>query len=144
MKNFTPIIGREYPKIVTPLIKQANGRIDIVMYDWRWYPHQPADPVQGFNIELVKAVRRGVQVRAVLNSARNLDVLKDVGIKARTLQDKRTVHIKMLLIDDKYLIIGSHNLTRNAFERNLEASILVELPEEEKRFADLFRRLYEG
>jgi len=136
------IIGAEYPKVLSDFFDGAKLNIDILMYDWRWYENQPAHPVQQLNIALVRAVQRGVHVRAVLNTADLLPVLEKVGVRARVLKDRRTLHSKMVLIDGKILVLGSHNLTRNAFGSNIEASLAVEIPESEGRFAQFFDNLY--
>lgn len=136
------IIGSDYPKKVIPLIESATKNIDVVIYDWRWYPDQLAHPVQQLNNAFVRASKKGVLVRAVVNADLNLDIINSTGIKARRLKDKRTLHTKMILIDNKTLIIGSHNFTRNAFGANIEASIAVELEPENTRFAEFFNNLY--
>ncbi len=53
------IIGKEFPQKVIPLIEQAKTSIDIVVFDWRWYPQDPGASVQLFNQAIVRAVRRG-------------------------------------------------------------------------------------
>jgi len=136
------LTGADYPKKVIPLINEAKTSIDIVSYDWRWYRDQVGHPVQQFNIALVQAKQRGVEVRAVLNSALLLPTLNKVGIKARRLNDKRTVHTKMIIVDHKILVIGSHNLTRNAFTTNLETSVVIELTADDKRVLQYFENLY--
>lgn len=138
-----PIIGSEYPKKVIPLIDAAVQNIDIVVYDWRWYPDQIAHPVQQLNAAIVRASQRGVLVRAIVNADLNLETLKSAGIKARRLKDKRTLHTKMILIDSKTLVIGSHNFTRNAFGANIETSVAVDVPEGVTRFAEFFNNLYD-
>lgn len=136
------IIGADFPDAVRELVERATKNIDIVTYDWRWYANQPAHKVQRLNIALVNAAKRGVVVRAVLNKKDLLPILKGAGIQARTMRDKRTLHAKMILVDGRVLVIGSHNLTRNAFSHNVEASLAVELPESERRFSDFFNNLY--
>lgn len=138
----TPIIGAEYPKKVVELVNSATKNIDIVSYDWRWYANQPAHPVQSLNIALVNAHKRGVIIRALLNKAELVGLLNSVGIKAKTLRDKRTLHSKLLIIDNQLLVIGSHNLTRNAFSHNVETSVALELGPEDTRFAQFFENLY--
>lgn len=135
-------IGRDYPAKVIPLIDSAKKNIDIVVYDWRWYADQVGHPVQQFNIALVRAVQRGVQVRAVLNAHINIEILNKVGIKARQTKDKRVVHTKMIIIDSSILVIGSHNFTRNAFTSNIETSISLEIPKEVTRLQEFFENLY--
>lgn len=140
--NMIPIIGRDFSKILIDLIDKAKTNIDIVVYDWRWYADQNTHPVQQFNMAIVRAVHRGVIVRAVLNSRDLVPFLNTLGIRAKRLKDRRVVHSKLFLIDQKTLVIGSHNYTRNAFGSNIETSIAVELPEEITRFSDFFENLY--
>ena len=137
-----PIIGSDYPKKVIPLINAAKKNIDIVSYDWRWYADQPEHAVQQFNIALVRAMQRGVIIRAIVNNTLILETLKKVGIKARKTNEKRTIHTKMIMIDSNILIIGSHNLTRNAFGSNVETSIIVDIPQDLTRLAEFFNNLY--
>ena len=61
------IIGKEFPDKVIPLIDNAKYTIDIVVFDWRWYPQDPGASVQLFNQSIVRSVRRGVKVRAIAN-----------------------------------------------------------------------------
>ena len=142
MSIFLPIVGADFPKTVIPLLNSAQRNIDIISYDWRWYANQPGHPVQQFNIALVRARQRGVMVRVVLNSKELLPLLNSLGIDARPLSDKRTLHSKLILIDEKIVIIGSHNLTRNAFAHNIETSLVVDIPEGNDRFSQLFKNLW--
>jgi len=120
------IIGNQFPKIVIPLIDQAKSNIDIIIFDWRWYPNSPGASVQLFNQAIVRAVRRGVRVRAIVNSNIIQDYLIACGAEAKQLKTKNLVHVKCMILDNKKAIVGSHNYTQNAFESNLETSILVD------------------
>lgn len=136
------VIGSDYPKKIIALIDAAKKNIDIVVYDWRWYADQLAHPVQQFNMALVRAVQRGVVVRAVVNAHILVPILTKVGIKVRQLKDRRTLHTKMVILDGSTLVIGSHNFTRNAFASNIETSIVVEIPLGEQRLVSFFNNLY--
>lgn len=136
------VVGSDFPKKIIPLLKKAKRNIDIVVYDWRWYPNEPAHAVQQFNIALVQAHQRGVVVRAVINSPELLPILTSVGFNAKCLKDKRTLHAKFLIIDGVTLVIGSHNFTKNAFGSNVEVSVAIDLPSDNERFAVLFNNLY--
>lgn len=142
MSIFLPIVGADFPKVVIPLLASAQMNIDIISYDWRWYANQPGHAVQQLNIALVNARKRGVMVRAVLNSKELVPLLNANGISARVMSDKRTLHSKLILIDNKLAIIGSHNLTRNAFSHNVETSLVVDIPEGNDRFSVFFNNLY--
>lgn len=136
------LVGGDYPKKVIPMIDAATRNIDVVVYDWRWYENDPGHPVQQFNLAMIRAVRRGVQVRAILNAPDLIPTLNALGIKARTLKDKRVLHAKLLLIDQQTLVIGSHNFTSNAFTRNLEMSIVENLDSVDNRAFTFFNNLY--
>lgn len=136
------VVGSDFPKKIIPLFDNAKKNIDIVVYDWRWYPDQPAHAVQQFNSALVRAHQRGVVVRAVINSPELLPLLTKSGIRARCTRDKRTLHAKLIIVDGEKLVIGSHNFTRNAFGANVEVSIITDIPPEQVRLAQLFENLY--
>lgn len=140
---FEPIIGSDYPTKVVPLINKAKKNIDIVMFDWRWYENQPAHAVQKFNIAIAQARARGVMIRAVLNFTRAKDVLEKIKVQVHLMKDRRVVHAKMILIDDEIVILGSHNLTKNAFTSNHEASIAIAIPPESTRFREYFNNLWQ-
>jgi len=136
------IIGPNFPKEVTPILENAKKTIDIIVFDWRWYSDDPSNPVQKFNQCLVRAVRRGVVVRALLNSSAILPILDGVGIKAKCPDIEGLVHSKMIIIDEKDLIIGSHNFTQHAFTSNLEISTYMpDYPDVDKLLI-LFNNLY--
>lgn len=135
-------IGPAYVEGIIRLIENAKRNIDIVLYDWRWYADQIAHPCQRVNIALTNAVRRGVRVRAVVNNNIALASLKSAGILARQLKDKRTLHCKLVILDDATLVIGSHNFTRNAFAHNIEASVVVSIPSETTRLREFFDNIY--
>ena len=136
------IIGREFPKKVTPLIKAAKNTIDIIVYDWRWYPNEIGSEIQLFNYEIVRAIQRGVKVKVLLNNNIIEATLKKAGAEIKQLKSEKTVHSKMMIIDDALAILGSHNYTKNAFELNHETSIIIDDIEAvenfKKYFADLF------
>jgi len=136
------LIGKDYPAQVIPMIKNARMTIDIVMYDWRWYGDKPGHTMQQLNNALVQASKNGVRVRAVVNTGAHAKFLATLGIKARSLKDRRTLHSKLIIIDGEKLVIGSHNLTSNAFYRNLESSVILDLPKEPTRISEYFENLY--
>lgn len=136
------IIGKEFPKKVIPLIEQAKTSIDIVVFDWRWYPQDPGNPVQLFNQAIVRACRRGVKVRVIANNNEIISTLKSLGVQAKKLLTKNLVHSKLMLIDGETAIMGSHNYTQSAFTMNFEVSTILKGREELQRFVDYFNNLF--
>lgn len=142
MSTPVAIIAKQFPKITIPLIEAAQHSIDVIVYDWRWYPTAGGSTISQFNAAVAAAARRGVAVRALVNNDAVIDILKAKGCNAKRLQSKRMLHTKMLLIDGTKLVIGSHNYTQHGFNLNHEASILVELDSTPNDFTAYFNSLW--
>jgi phosphatidylserine/phosphatidylglycerophosphate/cardiolipin synthase-like enzyme len=91
--------------------------------------------------ELVRARKRGVQVTVILekggNARDNLNadnrhtaaLLTRGGVKVFFDSPRVTTHNKVVVIDNRYLYLGSHNLTQSALRHNNELSLLIDSPE---------------
>jgi len=91
--------------------------------------------------ELIDARKRGVEVTIELEqevggigtvyeqNRRAAKLLADAGIKVRFDAPKTTTHVKALVIDRRYVYLGSHNLTQSALKYNNELSVLIDSPE---------------
>jgi phosphatidylserine/phosphatidylglycerophosphate/cardiolipin synthase-like enzyme len=90
---------------------------------------------------LLDASRRGVKVSLLLEQSNeerdslNRDnhqtakQLRRGGVKVLFDDPRRTTHVKSTVIDERYVFIGSHNLTHSALSRNNELSVLIDSPE---------------
>jgi len=136
------IIGSEFPKKIIPLIDNAVNSIDIIVFDWRWYPQDPGAPVQLFNQAIVRAVRRGVKVRALANNDEIIRTLIANGVDAKRVRSKNLLHCKLMIIDSGLVVIGSHNYTQNAFQINLEVSVVFEDSYAANRLQVFFNNLF--
>lgn len=142
MDRTITIIGKEFSQKVIPLIKQARDSIDIIVYDWRWYPDQIGSDIQRFNNAIVTARKKGIKVRAITNSQQIIAILKESKIEAKKLFSYRKLHIKLMILDNKIAIFGSHNYTMSAFTTNLEVSIATQNENVVNRFKSLFNNLW--
>ena len=90
--------------------------------------------------ELVRARRRGVDVRVILEKTRNKDRLNEENLHTAALLARGRVkvffdtpdvvtHLKVTVIDGRYVFMGSHNLTEGALRHNNELSVLIDSPE---------------
>ena len=138
------IIGKKYPLLVIPLIEQAKKSIKIVVYDWRWYENDPGNPCQLFNASIVRACRRNVKVQACVNSQAIAVPLQKNSIETKIPVSKNLMHSKFLIIDDKILVMGSHNFSQMAFTTNLETSVIIEDALEINDFILLFQNLWDA
>lgn len=105
-------------------IRSANQSIEIEMFV---FSSQEAYE------ELIKAKNRGVEIRVILekrdsggSNERMVEKLKEEGIDARfATYEYKLTHAKIIIIDGKIVIVGSHNLTKPALTENREASIIL-------------------
>ena len=136
------VIGKDFPKKIIPLLDSAKQSINIVVYDWRWYPNDPGCAVQIFNQSLVRASRRGVKIKAIVNNDGIVEILKSLEINARRVVLKNIIHAKLMIIDDNIVILGSHNYSQNAFTLNQEISVILSVPEKDHDFSRFFYSLF--
>lgn len=123
------IIGKDFPKTVIPLVQNARKSIDIIVYEWKFYPDQIGSVCQKFNNAVILAARRGVKVKALTRTADSVQILKKNGVDARQWAGGKTLHIKLIIFDKEIAILGSHNYTMNAFTRNHEISVFLDAPD---------------
>lgn len=121
-----PVIGKQYADEIVKLIDKAELRIEILMFDWRWYSADPFSDVSLINHAIIRAVRRGVTVRALTNYNNIVEQLKAEGIEAKLWDQSKLMHSKMIIIDGKNFVLGSHNFTHNAMKNNVETSVILE------------------
>ena len=119
------LISRDFPKKVIPLIKNAKKTIDIIVFDWGWYPDEIGEPIQIFNNAIFNANKHGIKVRALVQKRLIKVILSNLNIEAKILHSNKLLHIKLMIIDGEIAILGSHNYTKNAFNVNLEVSTIL-------------------
>lgn len=136
------LIGEQFPNKVIPLINEAKKSIQIIVFEWIWYPNNNTKSIQLFNQSIVRAKNRGVNIEVVANSMPIVKVLNELNIKARKLSTRKLIHSKVMIIDKKDVVIGSHNYTQNAFTSNFEVSVYMKEVENIKTLLTHFNYLY--
>lgn len=137
-----PIISKDFPKVVIPLIDSALHSIDIIVYDWRFYKNDVGSPVSLFNQAIARACQRGVNVRCIVQNDGVIDNLRLMGCNAKKLNTKKILHTKLLIVDKTRIIMGSHNYTQHAFTSNEEASIFIHMKDEKNGLTEYFDNLF--
>jgi len=137
------IIGKEFADKVIPLLKQAKNNINIIVYAWYWYPDKIGSDIQNFNNAIINAAKKGVNVKVITNTANTIKVLSENKVEAKEIKTKGSLHAKLIVIDDKIAILGSHNYTMSAFTLNHELSIKTEKKENVDRLKIFFNNLWQ-
>lgn len=136
------VIGGEYSTRLIKLLDSAERTVDIVMFQWKWYPNEPAHPLQMLNQAIVRASQRGVEVRVITAYQDIVDVLLSVKVKAKKYRHRGLLHSKLIIIDKEVVIQGSHNLTSSAMRSNVESSMIVPCVESAEHMTYFFNRLW--
>jgi phosphatidylserine/phosphatidylglycerophosphate/cardiolipin synthase-like enzyme len=121
-------------------IDEARDEIFISIFSFRAGVHKRSYPDR-ILAHLGRAVKRGVDVKVVLEitgktndelSAQNRKtkkLLEEQGVVVYLDSPKKTTHTKLIVIDQRLVILGSHNWTQSALKYNNEISLLVESQE---------------
>jgi phosphatidylserine/phosphatidylglycerophosphate/cardiolipin synthase-like enzyme len=150
--------NREYAVELTRLFQGAESRIWAALSDARYYDEKPYaarlvkgpdEPVSLTNVildELVDAAGAGVDVRFVIDMGWRgdppaskiafMDRLAEAGAAMYQDPGDVTTHAKLLIVDEDYVVVGSHNWSYFAFEESNETSVVIQSPELNQHYAD--------
>lgn len=141
--NKTPAKGQIlynyiYAKFLIDKIESAEKSINMLMFYFS-YDGRRKSPITDVYTALKNAVERGVKVNVVLDKDGEQDyylsrkinknaikALKRAGVNAITDNVDDVTHSKVVTIDDKWSIVGSHNITLSALFKYEEVSIAIE------------------
>ena len=149
--KLTPLLDKNFASALIFEIDNAEQSIDMAMFEFKFYETEKNKAHQILD-SLINASARGVKIRILLDASDwndeigkdnnvTINFLKSQGIEAKLDNPKRTLHSKLIIIDNK-VFVGSHNLVFSALERNNEASILVENPEILEQYRNYFEWLW--
>lgn len=138
-----------YARALVDLIDGSHERCWVAMYVVR-----PQDDVIGGVIDaLARAQRRGVDVRVMLDQEtrperhpdgkelKAVERLRELGLRVVLDEGDVTSHVKLVTVDGRFVLSGSHNWTRSALVENREASWLVEDPDLAHQAEDWLRKV---
>ena len=124
-----PITDRMYFTQVHDILKNSKKSIHMIVFEIKYYPTYQ-DSLENILVrDLIEAKKRGVDVKILVdgsfkeNSA--LDYLKKNGIDIRYDAENVTTHAKIIIVDNKIVIIGSTNWSYYSLEKNYEANVVL-------------------
>lgn len=144
------ISDRKYEPAVIELLDNAKDSIVISMYIFK--PLEKG-PVRLLVRDLEEALQRGVSVEMYLNArfkanyvsdintGEAFDLLREKGAKIYITSSSIRLHDKLVIVDKRYVVVGSANWSVSALKSNLEATSLIDSPEFAKEMLVRLRRL---
>jgi phosphatidylserine/phosphatidylglycerophosphate/cardiolipin synthase-like enzyme len=130
-------MGGGYPEILVPILNAAEHTIDVCQYEWIWYRHSSRRRVHKISLAVQAAAKRGVKIRAILNresdghyltkkNAQTANELRRAGVQVKFGMTGVADHAKFWIVDNKLLIVTSHNLSTRSCTANSELGVVVE------------------
>jgi phosphatidylserine/phosphatidylglycerophosphate/cardiolipin synthase-like enzyme len=131
----TPLPDKDYHPAVLKELARAEKSVYLAIF--LIAPDPPRGPVIRLLDGLIAARKRGVKVKVAIHHPGKIDdsvfnhnrsaiaYLKEGGVAAYFADPKTRIHDKFLLIDDRVMILGNHNWTREALTIHRELSLLV-------------------
>jgi phosphatidylserine/phosphatidylglycerophosphate/cardiolipin synthase-like enzyme len=137
------LIGPEFAKGIIPLIEEAKNEILISVFLWNFYYQEPSCEIQQVNQALIRAKNRGVKIKALVSNESKLKKLIECGLEIKESTFANKLHNKVIIIDQKHCVLGSHNLTKNALGRNYEISVVFPIAGNEDRLYKFVKSMVE-
>ncbi|MEN8143140.1 MAG: phospholipase D-like domain-containing protein [Thermodesulfobacteriota bacterium] len=128
----------DYLPVLLEMISKAETSIDLAMFLFKTSTNRKRrNKPDQIRDRLINSARRGVRIRVFLEKSgynekineTNRRVAKDLekaGITVIFDTPKKTTHNKMVVIDQRFSLVGSHNFTHAALKYNHELSLLVD------------------
>ena len=129
------LTDEEYYQSIINDLQNANETILVAMYSIIYDPDDSFDWANDLIRELVYADQRGVNVRVVIEYSTywgymddNLEAynyLRANSVDVQLDNETSTDHMKLVIIDDKIVFVGSHNWSESALYYNHETSVKI-------------------
>lgn len=146
------LTSHEYYPTVRRLIESARSSIDMVMFEATHYADYPRSPSNCLVQALIDAHKRGVAVTVILDRRTETDrntisnrgsgaLLQQAGVTVVYDDPRTTTHAKLLLIDERIVVLGSTNWTYPGLMKNNEIDVVIDSRATAAKVRDFIHRL---
>ena len=123
------------------------------MYSAMWYDEYPDSPSNELINSLIAAKKRGVDINVILDkpyknkktdnraNEKTATILSRGGVKVYFDSENITTHSKLIIIDGRYVVIGSTNWSYYALSKNNETNVLIDSEQIAKEYIKYFEEL---
>ncbi|MCM8821194.1 MAG: phospholipase D-like domain-containing protein [Candidatus Omnitrophica bacterium] len=147
-----PLTNQYYLPKVIELIEGAKTSINVIMYSMVWYDKYPDSPSNKLIKLLCDASKRKINVTVILNRDKKNDSetqknktaaekFQKAGVKVIYDSLEQTTHAKILIIDRRFVVIGSFNWSYYSLEKNNETAVVVDSTEIAEYFLKYFNSI---
>jgi phosphatidylserine/phosphatidylglycerophosphate/cardiolipin synthase-like enzyme len=138
------LTNEDYFPALLKAVDEAQSEIFMSIFSFKAGVHKNSYP-DIILAHLARAVKRGIKVIVILENTGGYDykldaenqqtkqLLEEKSVKVYFDSPRQTTHTKLIVIDERLVFLGSHNLTQAALKYNNEISILLDRPDLAKR-----------
>jgi len=129
------LTDQDYYHSVMDSLQKANSSVLVVMYSMIYDPDDTFDWANDLIRELVNAKNRGVNVTVIIeyrtyfgymeNNLEAYNYLSSNGVNVKLDNETDTDHLKLVIIDNRIVFVGSHNWSESALYYNHETSVKI-------------------
>ncbi|MGB9823619.1 MAG: phospholipase D-like domain-containing protein [Candidatus Hydrothermia bacterium] len=150
------VFNTEYYPTLENLISSAQKEILICMFQFTFYEDKKESYSNKIVSLLLNKAEKGVKVRIILEGGENFlgrdfrasqrevaNKLRHKNINVKFDKNNQTTHAKFVVIDDRWVLLGSTNWTYYGLQENNESNVLIESEKIARRFRRYFETLWE-
>lgn len=145
-ESYIVISDDEYFDYVYELIESAESSIHIVLFEIKYYDKYPDSDVNKLVEQLIDKNQKGVDVKIIvdqfLTDDRAVELLSKTGVDIKYDSTSRTTHSKLIIIDERIVIIGSTNWSYYSLTKNRESNIALNNKEIAEEFENYFEEVW--
>jgi len=125
------LTGKAYQETLHKHLTQAEKSITVAMYFIILEP-EGEGPINELVDDLIDAKKRGVEIKVILEDSKlkenrfAYEKLRDSGVRVYFDTPEYLLHVKGVVVDDRYVFLGSANWSRAAIEKNYEATNFID------------------
>ncbi len=124
------LVEEDYYDTLVKLLNRANSSIYVAMFSMKYDPDDEDDPANDLIEALGAAAEKGIHVVVVLDdypsyNYETAEHLEAHRVEVHIVSARETMHAKVVVIDSKIVVLGSHNWSEAGLAFNHEVSILI-------------------
>jgi phosphatidylserine/phosphatidylglycerophosphate/cardiolipin synthase-like enzyme len=151
--HVTLLKDTNYFPVILDMIVKAQSEIVMSFFLFKTNGYRNSYP-DTFLKHLIEAAQRGVKVRVILEKEKGPNSTLNENNRATAIRLRKggvhvcfdspftTNHTKVIVIDRRYICLGSHNLTNSALKYNHEISVLIDSPPMAEKTLHYINSLY--
>ncbi len=137
MREIGLLIGRRYMQMLPGLMESAQHELRVALFQMQVQGARAKGWSGELALKLHAKAEEGKRVRVLLSSAGGGRAIPAInrhaalwlmvrGVEVRNLGPSRVCHAKVVLVDERVAIVGSHNWSWHSLSQNFEVSVLVD------------------